>query len=230
MEWDFYKCYNIKGVPVENVVFFQWMDFYPCIVIYLIWHLTYLAVKVFIAPHITYSESVTIKGIFRLKQKRAKTANWILDEDSCQIQKQFAHILNVGQRTISDRSKAMGKTEREEQWLSCELTERQMQNWKITRELLFKRQKWKEFDSNCYWWRLIDLFRESQTQQNPIASAKKQWSVFGGISSRVWTLYHFTDELFVGLDRTVPNIIMIFTKDIIEYFILSLKWLVIQHL
>jgi histone-lysine N-methyltransferase SETMAR len=69
----------------------------------------------------------------------------LLDEDDTQTQKQLAEALNVDQKTISNRLKAMGKIQKCGKWVPHELTERQQENRKIISEMSLQRQENRDF-------------------------------------------------------------------------------------
>jgi len=69
----------------------------------------------------------------------------ILDEDPTLTQKQMAEILEVSQKTISQRLHAMEKIQKEGKWVPHELNDRQMENRKTTSEMLLDRFKRKSF-------------------------------------------------------------------------------------
>ena len=52
----------------------------------------------------------------------------LLDEDDTQTQKELADQLNVTQKAVSNRLKAMGKIQKVEKWVPHELNERQQEN------------------------------------------------------------------------------------------------------
>lgn len=69
----------------------------------------------------------------------------LLDEDDGQTQQQLADQLDVTQKCMSDRLKAMGMILKVGRWVPHELTDRQQENRKITCEMLFARYKRKGF-------------------------------------------------------------------------------------
>ena len=69
----------------------------------------------------------------------------LLDEDDTQTQQELADQLNVTQKTISIRLKAMGKIQKVGKWVPHELNERQQENRKTTCEMLLDRYKRKSF-------------------------------------------------------------------------------------
>jgi len=69
----------------------------------------------------------------------------LLDEDDTQTQRQLAEALGVQQQAISKRLRAMGKIQKCGKWVPHELTERQMENRKVTCEMLLQRYKRKSF-------------------------------------------------------------------------------------
>jgi len=69
----------------------------------------------------------------------------LLDIDDTQPQKQLAEALNVDQKTISNRLKAMGKIQKCGKWVPHELTERQQENRKIISEMLLQRRENRDF-------------------------------------------------------------------------------------
>lgn len=69
----------------------------------------------------------------------------LLDEDDSQTQKQLAEQLNVTPMAVSNRLKAMGKIQKVGKWVPHELNERQMENRKITCEMLLARFKAKSY-------------------------------------------------------------------------------------
>lgn len=69
----------------------------------------------------------------------------LLDEDDTQTQQELADQLNVTQKAISIRLKAMGKIQKVGKWVPHELNERQQENRKTTCEMLLDRYKRKSF-------------------------------------------------------------------------------------
>lgn len=69
----------------------------------------------------------------------------LLDEDDTQSQQELADQLNVSQKAISIRLKAMGKIQKVGKWVPHELNERQQENRKTICEMLLKRYKRKSF-------------------------------------------------------------------------------------
>jgi len=71
----------------------------------------------------------------------------LLYQDPTQTQQQLAKALNVSQVTVSScrRLKAMGKVSKLGQWVPHDLYGRQMENRKVTCEMLFQRHKRKSF-------------------------------------------------------------------------------------
>ena len=69
----------------------------------------------------------------------------ILDEDDTLSQREMAEMLNVDRATISRHLHAMGKIQKCGKWVPHELTERQMENRKITCEILLERHERKGF-------------------------------------------------------------------------------------
>ena len=69
----------------------------------------------------------------------------LLDDDPTQTQQQLAEALNVSQETISRRLRAMGKINKIGKWVPHELNERQMENRKVTCEMLLQRHERKSF-------------------------------------------------------------------------------------
>ena len=69
----------------------------------------------------------------------------LLDEDDTQTKQELAYQLNVSQKAVSIRLKAMGKIQKVGKWVPHELNERQQENRKITCKILFDRFKRKSF-------------------------------------------------------------------------------------
>ena len=69
----------------------------------------------------------------------------LLDEDDTQTLQELADQLNVSQKAVSIRLKAMGKIQKVEKWVPHELNERQQENRKITCKILLDRFKRKSF-------------------------------------------------------------------------------------
>ena len=69
----------------------------------------------------------------------------LLDEDDTQTQQELADQLNVTQKAISIRLKAMGKIQKVGKWVPHELNERQQENRKTSCEMLLDRYKRKSF-------------------------------------------------------------------------------------
>lgn len=69
----------------------------------------------------------------------------LLDEDPNQTQKQLAEVLEVTQESISRRLKAMGKIQKVGRWIPHSLNDRQMENRKLTCEMLLQRFERKGF-------------------------------------------------------------------------------------
>ncbi|GFX21828.1 mariner Mos1 transposase [Trichonephila clavipes] len=75
-----------------------------------------------------------------------------LDGDSTQTQQPLAKALNVSQEAISRRLQATGKINKLCKWVPHDLNERQMENHKVTCEMLLQRHERKSFlifVSNC---------------------------------------------------------------------------------
>ncbi|GFV22986.1 mariner Mos1 transposase [Trichonephila clavipes] len=79
--------------------------------------------------------------------KSGKTSNYriLLDDDPTQTQQQLAKALNVSQETISRRLRATGKINKLGKWVPHDLNERQMENRKVTCELLLQSHERKSF-------------------------------------------------------------------------------------
>ncbi|GFT13056.1 mariner Mos1 transposase [Trichonephila clavipes] len=74
------------------------------------------------------------------------STEWILlDDDPTQTQQQLAKALNVSQETISRRLRATGKINKLGKWVPHDLNERQMENRKVTCELLLQSHERKSF-------------------------------------------------------------------------------------
>jgi len=69
----------------------------------------------------------------------------LLDDDPTQTQRQLAEALHVSQETISRRLRAMGKINKLGKWVPHNLNERQMENRKVTCEMLLQRHERKSF-------------------------------------------------------------------------------------
>lgn len=69
----------------------------------------------------------------------------LLDEDSTQTQEQLASSLNVTQKAVSLRLKAMGKIQKEGIWVPYELSERNKERRKTTAEIMLERFRRKAF-------------------------------------------------------------------------------------
>lgn len=69
----------------------------------------------------------------------------LLDEDAAQTQEKLASSLNVTQKTLSIRLRAMGKILKEGKWMPHELTERNKEQRKTTCEILLGRFQRKSF-------------------------------------------------------------------------------------
>lgn len=69
----------------------------------------------------------------------------LLDEDATQTQEMLAEQLNVSRVAISKRLKAMQKIQKVGKWVPHELNERQMENRKVTCEMLLRRHERKSF-------------------------------------------------------------------------------------
>ena len=69
----------------------------------------------------------------------------LLEDDPTQTQQQLAKALNVSQETISRRLRAMGKINKLGKWVPHDLNERQMENRKVTCEMLLQRHERKSF-------------------------------------------------------------------------------------
>lgn len=69
----------------------------------------------------------------------------LLDDDPTQTQQQLEKALNVSQETISRRLRAMGKIHKLGKWVPYDLNERQMENRKVTCEMLLQRHERKSF-------------------------------------------------------------------------------------
>lgn len=67
----------------------------------------------------------------------------LLDEDDTQTQQHLAEQLNVDQRTVGRRLKAMGKILKVGRWVPHDLTERQKENRKLTCRILLAKQIWR---------------------------------------------------------------------------------------
>ena len=65
----------------------------------------------------------------------------LLEDDPTQTQQQLAKALNVSQETISRRLRAMGKINKLGKWVPHDLNERQMENRKVTCEMLLQRHE-----------------------------------------------------------------------------------------
>jgi len=69
----------------------------------------------------------------------------LLDEDSCQMQKELALTLGVTQQTISYRSKSLGMIQKQGNWVPYELKPRNVERRFFTCEMLLARHKRKGF-------------------------------------------------------------------------------------
>jgi len=69
----------------------------------------------------------------------------LLDEDSCQTQKEFALTLGVTQQTISYRLKSLGMIQKQGNWIPYELKPRNVERRFFTCEMLLARHKRKSF-------------------------------------------------------------------------------------
>jgi len=67
----------------------------------------------------------------------------LLDEDSCQTQKEFT--LEMTQQTISYRLKSLGMTQKQGNWVPYELKSRNVERRFFTCEMLFATHKRKGF-------------------------------------------------------------------------------------
>jgi len=69
----------------------------------------------------------------------------LLDEDSCQTQKELALTLRVTQQTISYHLKSLGMIQKQENWVLYELKPRNVERRFFTCEMLLVRHKRKDF-------------------------------------------------------------------------------------
>ena len=69
----------------------------------------------------------------------------LLDEDDTQTRQELANQLDVSQKAVSIRLKAMGKIQKVGKWVPHKLNERQQENRKITCKILLDRFKRKSF-------------------------------------------------------------------------------------
>ena len=69
----------------------------------------------------------------------------LLEDDPTQTQQQLAKALNVSQETISRRLRVMGKINKLGKWVPHDLSERQMENRKVTCEMLLQRHERRSF-------------------------------------------------------------------------------------
>ena len=69
----------------------------------------------------------------------------LLDQDSCQNQKELARSLGVTQSAISKRLKAMGMIQKQGNWVPYELKPRDVERRLFACEQLLERQKRKDF-------------------------------------------------------------------------------------
>jgi len=69
----------------------------------------------------------------------------LLDEDSCQTQKEFAIMLGVTQQTISCRLKSLGMIQKQGNWVPYEMKPRNVECRFFTCEMLLARHKRKGF-------------------------------------------------------------------------------------
>jgi len=69
----------------------------------------------------------------------------LLDEDSCQTQKEFAITLGVTQQTISCRLKSLGMIQKQGNWVPYEMKPRNVERRFFTCEMLLARHKRKGF-------------------------------------------------------------------------------------
>jgi len=65
----------------------------------------------------------------------------LLDEDSCQTQKELAFTLGVTQQTISYRLKSLGMIQKQGNWIPYELKPRNVERRFFTCEMLLARHK-----------------------------------------------------------------------------------------
>jgi len=75
----------------------------------------------------------------------------LLDEDSCQTQKELALTLGVTQQTISYRLKSLGMIRKQGNWIPYELT-RNVERRFFTCEMLLARHKRKDFFASYSHW------------------------------------------------------------------------------
>ncbi|KAL6253713.1 hypothetical protein P5V15_015528 [Pogonomyrmex californicus] len=117
----------------------------------------------------------------------------LLDDDPTQTQRQLAEALHVSQETISRRLRAMGKINKLGKWVPHNLNERQMENRKVTCEMLLQRHERKSFlyrivtknefilKTRSGKNRGFHLAKPVHQHQGQIASARRPCSVSGGI-------------------------------------------------
>jgi len=77
----------------------------------------------------------------RLKVYEDAELEALLDEDSCQMQKELAFILRVTQQAISYRLKSLGMIQKQGNWVPYELKPRNVERQFFTCEMLLARQK-----------------------------------------------------------------------------------------
>jgi len=75
----------------------------------------------------------------------AELEDALLDENSCQTQKELALTLRVTQQTISYRLKLLGMIQKQENWVPYELKPRNVERRFFTYEMLLARHKRKDF-------------------------------------------------------------------------------------
>jgi len=75
----------------------------------------------------------------------------LLDEDSCQTQKELALTLEVTQQTISYRLKSLGMIQKQGKWVPYELKQRNVERRFFTCEMLLARQTKGFFASYSHW-------------------------------------------------------------------------------
>jgi len=81
----------------------------------------------------------------RLKVYEDAELKALLDEDSCQTQKELAFTLGVTQQTISHRLKSLGMIQKQGNWVPYELKPRNVERRFFTCEMLLARHKRKGF-------------------------------------------------------------------------------------
>ena len=89
----------------------------------------------------------------------------LLNEDDSQTKKQLAEQLSVSQQTVFNRLREVGKIQKTDRWVPCELNATKMKKRKNMWHFAHSVQKEVLFASYSYIWWKEDLFCESQAQK-----------------------------------------------------------------